>query len=39
MAERRFVAIAPPVKRDSAWLQARTLKDGGLGRYDALTIE
>jgi hypothetical protein len=37
MAE-RFVAIEPPVKQDSAWLQARTLKEAPLGRYDALAI-
>jgi murein L,D-transpeptidase YcbB/YkuD len=39
MAERRFVAFVPPVKRDSAWLQARTLKEAALGRYKAFAIE
>jgi hypothetical protein len=33
MAVRRFVAFAPPVKPDSAWLQARKLKEAALARY------
>jgi hypothetical protein len=39
MAERRFVAFAPPVKPDSAWLQAHTLKEAALGRYKAFALE
>jgi hypothetical protein len=33
------VAFVPPVKPDSAWLQARTLKEAALGRYKAFAAE